>query len=460
MPSRWAALHEGLEPCRVSHGCVVCLGWDTRGTVLVDASARHASLPETDFTISAWFKTSSPDGAIFSVVRARATESKPMESELGLAGEGPPRCDTAAVKAVQKTNKEPNYAAIAEKVNRDYSTFVNLAATRFNIPAQAIKTIICIESSGEVIPKSEAGHKGLMQVGKKAWDAVIERFSDVDVGNGKKMGACSFSPANYHDAQTNIMFGTAYRRVVESEVIGNTKGMVVDPKKDPNSKFSNSHPEYATILNLGYNAGSGTVAAAMRSAQSTLPTDFTTREHFEPAIRRYDIHSGARAKALDGILKKAPLAIDGEALVSVAAIKDFQERKTAWAGKSVKEMCTAAGRDASYSSADNLGFEDKYAEVLGYVVKAGKFGAALEADAASKSKSVDDATKALGDIPVPDDKLEPNAGDDKKEAPVTKRYRIFIADLRKSSGPFTSAPATLPPEIESELQRLLSSMTE
>lgn len=81
MPSRWAALHEGLEPCRVSHGCVVCLGWDTRGTVLVDASARHASLPETDFTISAWFKTSSPDGAIFSVVRARATESKPMESD-------------------------------------------------------------------------------------------------------------------------------------------------------------------------------------------------------------------------------------------------------------------------------------------------------------------------------------------------------------------------------------------
>lgn len=88
-------------------------------------------------------------------------------------------------------------APIAAETNNPLVHFIDEASRRFDVPTHWIRTVLCVESAGDVRATSPKGAMGLMQIMPETWGELRLRY---DLGNDP------------YDPRDNILAGTAYLR--------------------------------------------------------------------------------------------------------------------------------------------------------------------------------------------------------------------------------------------------------
>jgi hypothetical protein len=181
--------------------------------------------------------------------------------------------DVTATPAAEKQEEKKaapskGAAGVVEKIKKEYGEYITDASKKYSISEQTIVAVIATESKGVADASSGAAY-GLMQVTKGTWEGtrkVDEALKDYDFDTYWK------------DAHVNILFGAS---VLKS----NMKSMGVK-SDDPNS---------AKLAIVAYNAGLGTVKAAIAAAKeggsATPEADCLKPEYLKPAIKSTGIHS-------------------------------------------------------------------------------------------------------------------------------------------------------------------------
>jgi len=99
-------------------------------------------------------------------------------------------CGSAAVAGEESAGQPAE-----EQVSNAFALFIVEASQRFAVPVRWIRSVIRLESAGDVRAKSSKGAMGLMQITPKTWADLRRRH---DLGNDP------------YDARDNILAGTAY----------------------------------------------------------------------------------------------------------------------------------------------------------------------------------------------------------------------------------------------------------
>jgi hypothetical protein len=181
--------------------------------------------------------------------------------------------DVTATPAAEKQEEKKaapakGAAGVVEKIKKEYGEYITDASKKYDISEQTIVAVIATESKGVADASSGAAY-GLMQVTKGTWEGtrkVDEALKEYDFDTYWK------------DPHVNILFGAS---VLKS----NMKSMGVK-SDDPNS---------ARLAIVAYNAGLGTVKAAIAAAKeggsATPEADCLKPEYLKPAIKSTGIHS-------------------------------------------------------------------------------------------------------------------------------------------------------------------------
>ncbi len=175
---------------------------------------------------------------------------------------------SSASPEVQREPKKSTQEVVMDRV-RQYDTYIKEASEKYGISMDKIRAIIATESAGK--PEASSGAAfGLMQITKGTWQGTQKNYPELK--------DYDFTEANWKDPRINIMMGTA---VFKSKM----KAVGIQAT-DAGS---------AELAVIAYNAGEGTVKAAItnaRNAGSKNPTaECLQPEYLKPAIRKTGIYS-------------------------------------------------------------------------------------------------------------------------------------------------------------------------
>ncbi len=170
--------------------------------------------------------------------------------------------------AVQREPKKSSQEVVMDRV-RQYDTYIKEASEKYGISMDKIRAIIATESAGK--PEASSGAAfGLMQITKGTWQGTQKNYPELK--------DYDFNESNWKDPRINIMMGTA---VFKSKM----KAVGIQAT-DAGS---------AELAVIAYNAGEGTVKAAIANATaagSKNPTaECLQAEYLKPAIRKTGIYS-------------------------------------------------------------------------------------------------------------------------------------------------------------------------
>ncbi|MBN2003394.1 MAG: transglycosylase SLT domain-containing protein [Anaerolineae bacterium] len=169
---------------------------------------------------------------------------------------------------VQRAPKKSSEEVVMDRV-RQYDAYIKEASEKYGISMDRIRAIIATESAGK--PEASSGAAfGLMQITKGTWQGTQK--------NHPELKDYDFTEANWKDPRINIMMGTA---VFKSKM----KAVGIE----------SSDAGSAELAVIAYNAGEGTVKAAItnaRNAGSKNPTaECLQPEYLKPAIKKTGIYS-------------------------------------------------------------------------------------------------------------------------------------------------------------------------
>lgn len=171
---------------------------------------------------------------------------------------------------IQMSPSQPKSAEekVIDKI-RQYDPYIQEASEKYGIPVEKIRAIIATESRGN--PEASSGAAfGLMQITKGTWLDTQRNYPE--------LRNYEFNEANWKNPRINILMGTA---------VFKSKMKAVGVSSDDEGS--------AELAVIAYNAGEGTVKAAIanaRNAGSKNPTvDCLRPEYLKPAIRKTGIYS-------------------------------------------------------------------------------------------------------------------------------------------------------------------------